>query len=257
MPALIVIPARYGSTRLPGKPLLKIAGRTLIERVFRIAKTVSGSPQVVVATDSEQIMQSCQAFGAEAVLTSAQCENGTERVWEVVSKRESTPEIIINLQGDSALMPPWVIADLIDFMQANPTSTMATVAVRLAASEVQAVKDGKLKSGTYVAFDLHKRALYFSRALIPQVRDAADQESAIYKHLGIYGFHLAALRRYVALKPTPLERAEKLEQLRALEHGMPIDVVISDLRGRTPCSVDTAEDAARAEEIIKREGELV
>lgn len=255
--SVIIIPARFDSKRLPGKPLLQINSVSLIRRVYSIARSVSNVERVIIATDSKEIEEHCKAFKAEVVMTSAACRNGSERVFEAAKMLNLQGKILINLQGDAVLTPPWLISDLANFMAQNQTAQFSTLAVKLEPAYLAKLQSGKTRSGTFVTFSASKRALYFSRALIPNVRDADGAQTDIYKHIGIYAYRFEALKRYVSLEPTPLELAEKLEQLRALENDMQIDVVVSDLKGRTAWSVDTADDAKQAEQIIAQEGELV
>jgi 3-deoxy-manno-octulosonate cytidylyltransferase (CMP-KDO synthetase) len=259
MQTVIVIPARYGSSRLPGKPLAGIAGRTLIERVWRIARTVRGVERVLVATDDERILEAVRSFGGEAVMTSPECRNGSERVHEAAAGLDPRPDVVINLQGDAPLTPPWVIEPLVEAMAADPSLPIATPAVRLDREQLEAVRRSKAEgapAGTLVTFDLAGRALYFSKSVIPFVRFDEGGELPVHRHIGIYAYRYEALERYLALEPSPLERAEGLEQLRALEHGIPIQVVPVDYRGRTPWSVDSPEDVVEVERILAAEGEV-
>src|SRR5579883_1430094 len=256
MSAAVVIPARYASSRFPGKPLHTIGGVSMLERVWRIGKSASGVTRVVIATDDERILAHAKGFGAEAVATSADCANGTERVADAARCAGVTEDVILNLQGDAVLTPPWVLEAMIQQMISDDAIEIVTPAVCLHGStfdEFLQQKAASPASGTTVVFDLNKNALYFTKAVIPYLRKAGH--AAIYRHIGLYGYRKAALFRYIALPPSPLEQTEGLEQLRALEHGMKVRIAIVDYRGRTHWSVDTPEDAAAAERIIEREGE--
>jgi len=257
--ATIIIPSRYGSTRFPGKPLAQIAGKTLLERVWSVAKAVPGSPRVVVATDDERIFKHVSGFGAEVVMTSPECRNGSERVLEALKLLKANSEIVLNLQGDAPLVPPWVVAEVIEELVKNPNVSVATPAVQLKATDLESSKESKTEAGgTYVVFDNQRNAMYFSKSRIPYIRSAPDGAAApVFRHIGLYGYRKAALERYVSLEPGYFEQVEQLEQLRLLENGIPIRVCISDLRGRTLWSVDNPSDADRAAEIISKEGELV
>jgi 3-deoxy-manno-octulosonate cytidylyltransferase (CMP-KDO synthetase) len=258
MTAAIIIPARYASSRFPGKPLCQIAGVSMLERVWRIAKSVHQATRIVVATDDERILSHAKSFGAEAIMTSPECSNGTERVHDAVRRGAIAEDIVLNLQGDAPLTPPWVLEAMIDEMIIDTVPDIVTPAVRLAGPTLEEFREQKKQtpaSGTTVVFDLHRNALYFSKAVIPYMRKAGH--TAIYRHIGLYGYRKAALSRYVALAPTPLEQTEGLEQLRALENGMRVRVAIVDYRGRTHCSIDSPEDVTFAEKIVAREGELV
>ncbi len=257
----IVIPARYGSTRLPGKPMASILGRSLLSRVWGIAQAVKGVARVVVATDDQRVADHAGAFCADVVMTSPDCTNGTERAWDAVRAEDNPPGAVINLQGDAVLTPPWVVQGLVDAFQADPSVSMVTAAVQLTWATYDDFvqhKQNSPSSGTTVVMDPHGRALYFSKTIIPNLRKPDRTASCpVFRHIGIYGYSLSALSRLVALPPSPLEQVEQLEQLRALENGIPIQVVPVDYRGRSHGSVDTPEDIAVVEAIIRREGELV
>ena len=258
MTAAIVIPARYASSRFPGKPLCVVSGMTMLERVWRIAKSVRQASRVVIATDDERILAHARTFDAEAVMTSPDCANGTERVYDALKRAAISQDIVLNLQGDAPLTPPWVLEAMIDEMIIDPTPELVTPAVRLSGAALDAFVEQKKErpgSGTTVVFDVKKNALYFSKSIIPLIRYPGHAH--IYRHIGLYGYRKAALARYMTLKPTPLEQAEALEQLRALEHGMVVRVAVVDYRGRTHCSIDAPGDVAVAETIIAREGELI
>jgi 3-deoxy-manno-octulosonate cytidylyltransferase (CMP-KDO synthetase) len=258
MTAAIVIPARYGSSRFPGKPLAQVAGVTMLERVWRIARALEQASRVVVATEDERILAHAQSFGAEAIMTSPDCKNGTERVFDAVNRAEISEDIVLNLQGDAVLTPPWVLDAMIGEMIADASPEIVTPAVRLAGAALdEFVEKKKLRpgSGTTVVFDLNRNALYFSKAVIPYMRH--EGRASVYRHIGLYGYRKAGLARYMTLAPSPLEEAEGLEQLRALEQGMAIRVAVVDYRGRTHWSIDAPGDVAVAEAIIAREGELI
>ena len=214
--------------------------------------------RVVVATDDERILAFARGFDAEAIMTSPDCTNGTERVHDAVARAAISEEIVLNLQGDALLTPPWVLEAMIDEMILDRTPDIVTPAVRLdgpALEEFVTQKKETPASGTTVVFDRKRNALYFSKAIIPHMRKAGH--AGIHRHIGLYGYRKAALARYVELAPTPLEQTEGLEQLRALENGMPVRVAIVDYKGRTHWSIDAPEDVAVAERIIEREGELL
>lgn len=260
MRTAIVIPARKGSTRFPNKPMAPVAGRALLERTWRIARAVERVDDVVIATDDAEIRSFAEGFGARVVMTRPECENGTLRVWEAIQKLKDRPELAVNLQGDAVLTPPWVIQDTVDAIQRDASIQIATPATALdwkRYDEFVASKAGGRVSGTLVVFDRHFNALYFSKGMIPFIRDRAIATPPVYRHIGLYAYRAQALARYAELKPTPLEQVEKLEQLRALENGIPIRIVPVDYRGRTHWSIDNPEDVRVTEEIIRREGELL
>jgi 3-deoxy-manno-octulosonate cytidylyltransferase (CMP-KDO synthetase) len=258
MTAAIVIPARYASSRFPGKPFCVVSGVSMLERVWRIARSVKQASRVVIATEDERICAHARTFDAEAIMTSPACTNGTERVYDTVKRVAISEDIILNLQGDALLTPPWVLDAMIDEMIIDRTPELVTPAVRLEGAALEEFVEQKKQrpgSGTTVVFDVKKNALYFSKTIIPHIRNAGHAH--IYRHIGLYGYRKAALDRYMTLKPSPLEQAEGLEQLRALEHGMVVRVAVVDYRGRTHWSIDAPGDVEVAENIIKREGELL
>jgi len=259
MSVLAVIPARYGSTRFPGKPLFEIAGKPMIERVWRVAAAAPGVDRVVVATDDERIAEATQAFGGEAVMTDPACRNGTERAHDAVQRLAAAPDIVINMQGDAPLTPPWVIGAIAEAMRADPGLPMATPAIALSAeneARLRAAKAEGSASGTTVVFGPDKNALYFSKSVIP-FRRKPGAGGPVHQHIGLYAYRRDTLARLVALPMSPLEEVESLEQLRALENHIPIRVVLTDYRGRETWSVDHPDDVARVEAIIARDGELV
>lgn len=260
MDTIIVIPARYGSSRFPGKPLAQIRGRSLLERVWRISKGVPGVDEVVVATDDPRIAAHVQSFGGRSVMTSESCRNGSERVHEAIKNLGLSPKIVVNMQGDAVLMPPWVIGALVEAMQKDPTIQIATPAVRLSTEQyasLAATKAAGITSGTTVTFSKSGDALYFSKAIIPFARKLPTGEPPVFQHIGVYAYTSESLKRYISLPMGMFEEMEQLEQLRALENGIPIRVVQVSFKGRTMWSVDNPEDVARVESIIDTEGELI
>jgi 3-deoxy-manno-octulosonate cytidylyltransferase (CMP-KDO synthetase) len=259
MKNIIVIPARYNSSRFPGKPLALIKGKSLIERVWFIAKSVKGIDEVYIATDDARIETHAKGFSAQVIMTE-QCENGTERVFQAVNRLPIRPEVILNLQGDAVLTPPAVMQSLLGGMLANPGVEMATPATQISKERYLAMQAAKLKGevgGTMLVFDKKQHALYFSKSMIPYLREASLPSLPLYLHIGLYIYRYATLKKYVSLKPSLLERVEGLEQLRALENGIPIRIVIVDYQGRTQGSIDSPNDVKRVESIIDQEGELV
>ncbi|MAJ62925.1 MAG: 3-deoxy-manno-octulosonate cytidylyltransferase [Alphaproteobacteria bacterium] len=255
----IIIPARYGSSRFPGKPMAPIAGVPMLERVWRIARAVPHVGQVIVATDDQRIVDLVTGFGGYAVMTPESCRNGTERSLAAINQMADKPDIILNLQGDAVLTPPWILEALVNAMLANPDLPMATPATRMSAAQVDDLvaskADGQV-GGTTVTFDYTGRALYFSKRVIPFIRGTHDAPP-VYRHIGLYAYRQATLERLCQLQPGPLETVEQLEQLRALENGIPIQVVTVDYRGRTHWSVDAPDDVTMVEKLIAEEGELV
>lgn len=232
------IPARYGSTRLPGKPLLPIAGRPMIEHVYARVARARGLARVVVLTDDERIARAVEAFGGEWEMTPADCASGTDRIaW---AARHWDAAAVINVQGDEPLIDPEGISRLAGHLAAHPEDPVVTFATPAGDHEMgnpNAVKVVLARDGS---------ALYFSRSPIPYPRQEGG--AVPLKHLGIYGYQREALLRLATLEPTPLERSESLEQLRALENGIRIRVLLVD---RGSQGVDTAEDLERVEHILK------
>ena len=230
---LVVIPARYGSTRFPGKALADLAGRPLIVRVAERAAGIRGADEVVVATDDARIEQAVTAAGFSCEMT-GQHPTGTDRIGEVAARRPA--DIVLNVQGDEPLLDPEVVTDLIEAMVADPDLDIGTCAHRFQ-DEAGWADPNQVK----VVRDLAGRALYFSRAPIPGTFPGADQAAwtRVLRHVGIYAFRRNALQRFLSLERTPLEECEGLEQLRALENGLRIKVIeIED----APVGVDTPED---------------
>ena len=242
MKVLCIIPARYASTRLPGKPLCDIAGKPMIVRVYERAVRARLVQDVVVATDDERIRAAVEEHGGRAVMTRADHATGTDRLAEVAEKMTDY-DLIINVQGDEPLIEPSVIDDLIAPFEMDENLPMATVMTRMEDAEEQ-LDPNNVK----VVVDKLGYALYFSRSLVPYPRAAAGP---VYKHIGIYAYRRDFLLRYARLEPTPLERAESLEQLRALENGYGIRVLETDCRF---VGVDTAEDLALVNKLYREMG---
>lgn len=228
------MPARYGATRLPGKPLADIGGRAMIEHVYRRAARAAVVDSVVVATDDQRIASAVEAFGGRAVLTSAAHASGTDRVAEAA--RALACDIVVNVQGDEPLIHPDVIGEVAGPLLADPDLVMSTLGLPLAA------EDAANPNVVKVVVGLDGRALYFSRAAIPHARDGQMPRQGVLRHVGIYAYRRPFLLTLASLPRTPLEVAESLEQLRALEHGYGIAVVRTS---HDSVAVDTPEDLAR------------
>lgn len=241
MKVICVIPARYASTRLPGKPLSMICGKPMIQRVYEQACKAEVPGEVVVATDHELVFNAVKAFGGNVLMTSPDHPSGTDRLAEVALNYPDV-DVIVNVQGDEPMIPPEVIDDLANAFEDDENLSMATLKV-----EMQS-EDYDNPAAVKVVTDLNGYALYFSRSQIPYPRNMpADYK--VFKHVGIYAYRRDFLLKYAALTPTPLERAESLEQLRALENGYKIKVLESDFQG---VGVDTPEDLARVNEIFAK-----
>lgn len=215
---IAVIPTRMGSTRFPGKPLANQTGKPMVQHVYERASEARSIDRVIVATDDQRIVDAVQQFGGEVVMTSPEHPNGTSRIAEVASSLESS--IIVNVQGDEPLIEPEAIDLVVSALERDPEVPMATVACPFADAE-----DPADENLVKVFLDEHDRALDFSRSQTPQNRLGALQtDQRPLRHLGLYAYRPAFLQLFTTLTPTPLEQAERLEQLRALEHGHPIAV---------------------------------
>lgn len=252
MKTAIFIPARELSSRFPRKPMAKILGKSMIQRVWEIANAVSNADHTYITSDSNNIIEFCNSFGAKTVLTSAECQTGTDRTIEAYKKLGQDYDIIINLQGDAPLTPPKVIEKIIEDMQ-NSNAEITTPMIKLTgeplAKFIQSKKNGST-TGTTVVFDNNLYALYFSKSVIPFHRNPKDM-TEIYKHLGVYGYRPDTLFKLQQLPPSNLETKEQLEQLRALENGIPIKMVSVSLDHEL-WSVDSPEDIEIVEEIITK-----
>ncbi len=234
MNVAVVIPARFASTRLPGKPLLKIGRKTIIEMVYERARQAKRATRVVVATDDERILDAVKSFGGEARMTRADHASGTDRVAEVAREHLSDFDAIVNVQGDEPDMASENIDLVAGLLEEDREAAMTTLACRVTSKE-RMLDPNQVK----VVCDRAGRALYFSRAPIPFARDEAERDGAFLGHLGIYGYRREFLLKFPTLDRTPLEQKEKLEQLRALEHGYVIRVGITD---KVSFGIDTPGD---------------
>ncbi len=274
MKTLIIIPARYGSTRLPGKPLAKISGQTLLSRVVDIARYAAkdnDSIHIAVATDDERIGAHADELGVEWVMTSDVCPTGTDRVLEAAQQIDFDAEFIINLQGDAPLTPPDFITSMINAFNEGKTNDtpcdIVTPVVQLSWDALDKLRAQKLEtpfSGTTVTFNpVSGQAHWFSKNIIPAIRkeDAlrgASRLSPVWRHIGLYGYSRKMLETFVMLPKGQFEELEGLEQLRALEHGHHIQCVHVDYKDRANASgVDSPEDIGRVENLIKKHGELL
>ena len=237
----VIIPARYASTRFPGKPLAMLAGKPMIRHVYEKA-AASCAAVVAVATDDERIAAAVESFGGTAVMTSPAHPSGTDRIAEALGKLDRECDLVINVQGDEPLIPTSVIDELIGAMRNDPALPMATVAVP---GDREKMTENNLK----VVFGADGKAHYFSRSMIPFLR-RGGAECGVWLHWGIYAYRRDVLEKFVALPPGKLENAEKLEQLRALENGIAIQVVTSELQS---IGVDTPDDLAAAERRLREQ----
>lgn len=252
MKFIVVIPARYASTRLPGKPLADIVGKTMIQRVYEQAQK-SSAQRVLVATDNQEVMDTVKGFGGEAILTSADHESGTDRLQEVAQKLNLTDEeIIVNVQGDEPLIPPEVIDQVANNIASNHWASAATLSEPI--EDVDTVFD---PNAVKVVSDLQGTALYFSRATIPWNRDnyskpkheiTLDANTAVQRHIGIYAYKVGLLNEFVAWPMAAIESIEKLEQLRILANCKKIHVEPSCKK--VPGGVDTPADLERVRALL-------
>ncbi|MFT4214391.1 MAG: 3-deoxy-manno-octulosonate cytidylyltransferase [Microbacterium sp.] len=240
MRALAVIPSRYRSTRLEGKPLLELGGRTVVQRVWDATVTSGEFDDVVVATDDQRIFDAVQDFGGQVVMTSPDLANGSERVAAAADMLPSAYDVVANIQGDQPFVSHAAIrALLVPFREGQPVD-MTTVGMPLSPELADDPNTVKLVT------DVSGRALYFSRSLIPANPRGVDHP--YLQHLGLYAFSRDALRRFPALAPTPLEHAENLEQLRALEHGF---VIAARVATSSSIEINTPDDYARAQAWVR------
>jgi 3-deoxy-manno-octulosonate cytidylyltransferase (CMP-KDO synthetase) len=264
MPVLIVIPARHASSRYPGKPLVPLRGaggevRTLVERSWRAAMEVSGVDRVVVATDDDRIRLAAEAFGAEVVMTSSDCQNGTERCAEALDRLGGGHDIVVNLQGDAPLTPPWFVEELIAGLRAAPDADIATPVLRCDGAMLAGLladrRAGRV-GGTTAVFGRDNRALYFSKEVIPftGIDYPATGPTPVFHHVGVYAYRPAALAAYAGWPVGPLEALEKLEQLRFLEQGRSVLCVEVEALGRQFWEVNNPEDVAVVEAMMAAMG---
>ena len=263
MSVLLAIPARFASTRYPGKPLVMLRGpdgeKTLIRRSWDAACAVRGVARVVVATDDARIADHAAGFGAEVVMTSSDCQNGTERCAEVATKLPGH-EIVVNLQGDAPLTPAWFVEDLIAGLRADAGADIATPVLRCDGRALNGFladrREGRV-GGTTAVFGAGGRGLYFSKEVIPFTgRVYGDDEATpVFHHVGVYAYRPAALAAYPGWAVGPLETLEGLEQLRFLENGRAVACVKVQARGRQFWELNNPEDVPRIEAMMHAMGD--
>lgn len=244
----IVIPARFASSRLPGKPLLEIHGRPMILRVVDQAKKVAGFDDLCVATDDERIAEVCRTEGIDVVLTHADHPSGTDRLSEVARiKGWASEDIVVNVQGDEPLLPAQLVQQVAQLLESQPESSMSTLC-----EPIHSLEEFKRDSIVKVVMSKYNQALYFSRATIPYDRDGAQQQvqslhPQAYRHLGLYAYRVNLLQEYVSWDMGVLEQLESLEQLRVLENGHRIAIAVAE--ANLPPGVDTQTDLDRLNEM--------
>ena len=262
MSVLIAIPARYASTRYPGKPLVSLRGpdgdKTLIRRSWEAAVAVRGVDRVVVATDDDRIRDHAAAFGAEVVMTSSTCQNGTERCAEVAALLPGF-DVVVNLQGDAPLTPAWFVEGLVAGLLADPEADIATPVLRCDGRAVEGFladrRAGRV-GGTTAVFGAGGRALYFSKEVIPYTGKtwADDEPTPVFHHVGVYAYRPAALQAYPGWPVGPLETLEGLEQLRFLENGRKVLCVEVEAKGRQFWELNNPSDVPVIEAMMAAMG---
>ena len=260
MKAVIIIPARYGSTRYPGKPLVPLRTRegkkSLIQLSWEAANKVSGISEIYVATDDKRIEEHAVAFGAKVIRTSSKCKNGTERCAEAVSNARLEAEIIVNFQGDAPLTPSWFVEEIIASLKADKSADMATPVLRLDRKSYNLFFEDRKSDrvgGTTVVFDKDMYALYFSKELIPFFEISKieqDKTTPCYHHVGVYAYRKNILREYLSWPESNLEKLEGLEQLRFLSENKKVKCVEVSSRGNVFWELNNPEDVQRIEKVI-------
>lgn len=265
MSVLIVIPARYASVRYPGKALVPLHGATgqakpLIQRSWDAAEAVNGVDRVVIATDDARIRTEAEGFGAEVVMTSSTCRNGTERCAEALDALGGGFDIVVNFQGDAPLTPHWFVEDLISALSAHPTAEVATPVLRCdgraLAGFLEDRRAGRVGATTAV-FGAEGKALFFSKEVIPYTTGnkwGDHDPTPVFHHVGVYAYRPSALAAYARWAPGPLEQLEGLEQLRFLERERPVQCVEVDARGQQFWELNNPEDVTRIEDILNELG---
>lgn len=265
MSVVIVIPARYASTRYPGKPLAELTGasgqaRSLIRRSWDAAMQVGGVDRVLVATEDERIREHAESFGAEVVMTSDRPRNGTERCAEVLDVLGIAPDIVVNLQGDAPLTPAWFVEALVAGLKSDADAVCATPVLRCSGrmrADLIADRAAGRVGGTTAVFGAGNQALYFSKEVIPfSASDyAEDEDTPVFHHVGVYAYRPSGLARYAAAPEGRLEKLEGLEQLRFLENGDKVLCVEVEARGRPFWELNNPSDVGRIEAMLAGLGE--
>lgn len=265
MQSLIVIPARYGSTRFPGKPLQKIAGHTLLARVTHVAQQVAArrdDVSYVIATDHNEIAAHATEIGAPVVMTAPELPSGTDRALAAAKLQDKAPDFVLNLQGDAPFTPPAYLDALIEAARSSDADVITPV-VQLDWAALDTVREQKTRepfSGTSCVRRPDGQAVWFSKQILPSIRKeeklrAAGPLSPVWRHIGLYGYRMPALERFASLPVGYHEELEGLEQLRFLENGMTILTVATEPEANAMWGIDTAEDARFAETLIAQHGD--
>ncbi len=264
MKTLIVIPARYGSTRLPGKPLAKIAGQTMLSRVVNNARNATNkfdNTEILVATDHEEIITHCNELDIPSVMTPVECPTGTDRVLSAIAQLETKPDFALNLQGDVPLLPVTVIEEMLEIIQKEAkTLEVFTPVHQLSWEALDRMREAKKVSpfsGTTVTLNTNFDALWFSKNILPAIRKEEQLRqkgnmSPVWRHIGLYGYRLDILKQYAALEESTYEKLEGLEQLRLLENNIKIKAVPVQIpEGALLSGIDSPEDLERAEKALR------
>lgn len=268
MKTAIIIPARYGSTRFPGKPLALINGRSMLSRVYQKglqAASTDKNISVMIATDDEGIAAHAAEIGARCIMTNQECATGSDRVLQAAEKSGEHFDFLISLQGDAPFTPAKVLKAIVDTISDNPKLEVVTPVHRLSWIDLDALRAAKLStpfSGTTCIRDSNGRALWFSKNIIPAIREEKKMRiagmalSPVWQHMGVYGYRTDILQRFVKLPQSTYEIVEGLEQLRFLENGISIQTVeVSAEHGPLQSGIDSPEDLARAEAMIQQCGD--
>ncbi|MGH1375682.1 MAG: 3-deoxy-manno-octulosonate cytidylyltransferase [Alphaproteobacteria bacterium] len=267
MKLAIAIPARYASTRFPGKPLALINGKTMLERVFEVANRAAepyDDVTIFITTEDKRICDHAEEIGAQCITTPPSCATGSDRVLSALRQLSEWPDFIVNLQGDAPFTPPLVIRKLFDAFQENPRAEVITPVHRLSWHDLDRLREKKKKtpySGTTAILNEAGRALWFSKQIIPAIRKEenlrqTDKTSPVHQHMGLYGFRSDVLEQFCRLEQGTYENLEGLEQLRMLENGIQIQTVPVEIsEGMIQSGIDSPEDIEHAEAHIKLHGE--
>ena len=260
MKTVIIIPARYASTRYPGKPLVQLrtkeGKKSLIQLSWEAANKVSGVSEIYVATDDKRIEEHAVTFGAKVVQTSSKCKNGTERCAEAVNNAQLDAEIIVNFQGDAPLTPSWFVEDIIAALKADKLTDMATPVLRLDRKSYNLFSEDRKSDrvgGTTVVFDKHMCALYFSKELIPFFeisKIGSDEQIPCYHHVGVYAYRKNILKDYLRWPESNLEKLEGLEQLRFLVENKRVKCVEVNSKGRVFWELNNPQDVQLIEKVL-------
>lgn len=266
MKTLIIIPARYGSTRFPGKPLALLDGTSMLSHVVGHARKAAknrSNVDILVATDDSRIIDHCTELGIPSVMTPETCRTGTDRVLTAIQTLKTTPDFVINLQGDVPMLPASVISHMLDVIEEEPEELEVFTPVHQlgwdALDQMRHAKQETPFSGTTVTLTPDFKALWFSKNIIPAIRKEeklrqTDELSPVWRHIGLYGYRTDILKKFASLPESTYEKLEGLEQLRLLENGISIKAVPVDIPSNTLLSgIDSPEDLARAEEILKKQ----